>query len=296
MTRRTATEVLRDHARERWLRGSTRAADMEAKLGGQLGVERRMGETAWVESCLLTRGVDAELLDVLGVQECEGGAEQDVPNRERAEHMGVVYERPTEKWAARLTLVQAAQRLGLGHLDFKALKAMRLAAIRVVTENQLARHRREKGSSIMKSAIIVMAVCAMFSGCAMEGVDDVEVVGASSAPTKGPLSPPINALWAVTTETSCTNQYVWLPTRMQFSNSQTVFFLFDSGYSDETLWASLDEGAVATEARPYAGVVMQPATWSKGANGELLANLSFVLQSDGSELCTAAATAVLEEP
>jgi len=134
--RLSATEVLVRHARERWLRRAIRSVPLD----GQLGAVERLSESAWVDSCQLTAGVPAVLLDVLGVRECEGTGEQKW-NCEQAEHMGITYERETERWTPRLTLEQAATRLGL-EIDHQALRSMRFAAIATVTENLLRRQAR----------------------------------------------------------------------------------------------------------------------------------------------------------
>lgn len=144
MNRPTATEVLHNHARERWLRRAIRSV----RLDGDPGVVRRMSEGEWVDSCALVRGVPAELLDVLGVRECEAGA---------ATWNGVAIEGIddwllTEQVAKPLTLEQAARRLvqltgsavvSVGGAD---LRKMRMAAIATVGENLLARHVRERGA------------------------------------------------------------------------------------------------------------------------------------------------------
>ena len=138
--RKSATGVLRDHARERWLRRAIRSV----QLDGDRGAVRRMGEGEWVDSCALVRGVPAELLDVLGVRECE--ASHTTWNLEAAVHMDEHYWRKTEQVARPLTLGDAAARLGLslGHDD---LRVMRMAAIRTVSENLSARLGRERGQS-----------------------------------------------------------------------------------------------------------------------------------------------------
>jgi len=140
MKRRSATEILTDHARERWLRRAIRSV----QLDGDRGAVRRMTEGEWVDSCALVRGVAAELLDVLGVRECE--ASEATWTREYAEHMGVPYERPTEQVAKPLTLVQAAARLRVER-TYEELRDARLAAIATVTENMLRRRGRAEGAA-----------------------------------------------------------------------------------------------------------------------------------------------------
>lgn len=133
--KRSPTDILRDHSRERWLRRAIRSVNLD----GDIGSTPRMGESAWVASCALVRGVPAELLDVLGVRECV--AVEATWTREAAEHMGVAYERCTEQVARPLTLVQAAAQLGIER-SYDDLKASRLDALATVTENLLRRQAR----------------------------------------------------------------------------------------------------------------------------------------------------------
>lgn len=131
------TDLLKRHARERWLRIGIRSANLD----GDVGSTPRMSESAWIDSCQLVRGVPAQLLDILGVKECEGAAVS--WNEEAREVMGVTGWHPTEQVAEPLTLAQAAAQLGLTDMDHKVLKAMRLAAIATVTENLLRRRAQE---------------------------------------------------------------------------------------------------------------------------------------------------------
>jgi hypothetical protein len=176
------TDILKRHARERYLRIGIRSANLD----GDTGSTPRMSESAWVDSCQLVRGVPAQLLDVLGLKECEGISERVTGlvewNEEAREVMGVMGWQPTHKVATPLTLAKAAARLGLGHLDHKALKAMRLAAVAIVTENLLARRGRENGVGGMKTLIVVMCMCAMFSGCGTTGDEDPSAADATPAP------------------------------------------------------------------------------------------------------------------
>jgi hypothetical protein len=144
--RKSATEILTDHARERWLRRSIRSV----QLDGDRGAVRRMSEGEWVDSCALVRGVPAELLDVLGLRECEA-------NEATWSRLGIdlpdarTLELHTEQVATPLTLAQAAARLArltgsavvsVGGAD---LRKMRMAAIATVSENMMARCEREGG-------------------------------------------------------------------------------------------------------------------------------------------------------
>jgi hypothetical protein len=136
--RLSATEILRRHAIERYMRAGIRSVTLDEDRGGP----PRMSESAWVTSCLLVRGVPALVLDVLGVRECE--AEESTWCEEALEVMGVATWVPTSQVARPLSLVQAAARLGLA-LEYEQLKQMRQAALAVVTENLLARRVRERG-------------------------------------------------------------------------------------------------------------------------------------------------------
>jgi hypothetical protein len=153
------TDILKRHARERWLRIGIRSANLD----GDVGSTPRMSESAWVDSCQLVRGVPDQLLDVLGVKECEGRTT--TWNEEAREVMGVTDWYPTEQVAEPLTLAAAARRLGLAHLDHKALKAMRLAAVAIVTENLLTRRGRENGVGGMKTVLAVLVCVVMLAGC-----------------------------------------------------------------------------------------------------------------------------------
>lgn len=140
MRRRTATEVLRDHARERHLRAGIRSANLD----GDLGAVQRMTESAWVNSCQLVTGVAAELLDILGTYLCEsaGWSWREV----LVEVQGEQQEVRVERAAIPLTLAQAAVRCGLD-LEYSELKQMRAVAIARVTDNMLARVERERGAA-----------------------------------------------------------------------------------------------------------------------------------------------------
>jgi hypothetical protein len=138
--RLSATEVLRWHAIERHLRAGIRSVN----LGDGFGVVERMSEARWVDSCALVRGVPAELLDVLGVRECE--ADESTWIEEAREVMGAPEWVATSQVARPMTLARAAARLGLA-LDYAELRKMRQAAIAVVTENQLRRQGAERSAA-----------------------------------------------------------------------------------------------------------------------------------------------------
>ena len=167
-------------------------------------------------------------------------------------------------------------------------------------------------------AIIVMVVCAMFSGC-VASEDDVELadgpvidrVGAELAPAQtavrpragaaATLSPPNRALWSVSSGVVCEldDQDIWVPTRIQFGRysdgSNVVFMLFDSGYSDETTWAGLDATSLETGVRPLTrGTVLRPAIWTLASDGKLRAALKYEDATTHALVCTVAVAAVLE--
>lgn len=135
--RKSPTEVLTAHARERWLRRGIRSV----QLGDDRSGIPRMSESAWVDSCALTRGVPPDLLDVLGVRETMAleatwtRVAIDLPDR--------VLDLQTEQVARPMTMAQAAAVLGYA-IPGRVLKAMRLAAIAVVTENQMRRRTQDR--------------------------------------------------------------------------------------------------------------------------------------------------------
>ena len=130
--RKSPTEILTAHAKERWLRRGIRSV----QLGDDRSGVPRMSESAWVDSCALTRGVPPDLLDVLGVRETMAleatwtRVAIDLPDR--------VLDLQTEQVARPMTMAQAAAVLGYD-LPQPVLKAMRLAAIAVVGENMMRR-------------------------------------------------------------------------------------------------------------------------------------------------------------
>jgi len=136
--KKTATDVLRDHARERWLRRAVRSANLDGDLASGAP---RMSASAWLESCALVVGVPDTLLDILGAREClPGGVWQ---NREGIDLPDRTIEVDTEQVATPLTLAQAASKVGLSYSGAE-LKAARLAAIQRVTENMLRRRGRDE--------------------------------------------------------------------------------------------------------------------------------------------------------
>jgi len=135
MSRKSATEVLRDHARERWLRRSVRSValdDVSASVP-------RMSHEGWIESCALTRGVPSELLDILGIRETE--ASEATWNRVAIDLPDRVMDLPTEQVARPMSLALAAALLGYA-LDYEAIRAMRFEALAIVTDNLLCREAR----------------------------------------------------------------------------------------------------------------------------------------------------------
>ena len=136
MRRASATDILRDHARERWLRRAIRSVTLDGDRGGP----PRMSEAAWVASCHLVRGVPGGLLDVLGLCECEASEGMwnwvaiDLPDAR-------TLDLPTEQVARPMSLARAAALLGYA-LDYEAIRAMRFEALAIVTDNLLCREAR----------------------------------------------------------------------------------------------------------------------------------------------------------
>lgn len=154
MKTRTASEVLRCHAVERFLRGHVRSVNLD----GDLGAVRRMSQAEWVESCRLVVGLDEVTLDLLGLYFCASHdlcsckpavRQHGCPHQRWDEILVDVQgtEEPVrkEKASRGLTLGQAAARMGLVR-SFAQLKAMREAAIGRIVENQVRR------ASSMRSA------------------------------------------------------------------------------------------------------------------------------------------------
>lgn len=131
----TASDVLRRHARERYIRAGIRSACLD----GDLVTAERMSQAAFVESCALVRGVPEVLLTILGHYFCEsaGWSWREVLVEVQGEQCEVRVERATIP----LTLAQAARRAGYD-LGWQELKQMRAQAIARITDNVIARAGR----------------------------------------------------------------------------------------------------------------------------------------------------------
>lgn len=134
---KTATDILRAHVTERRLRSAPRSANLD----GEQGAVSRMGEDAWVTSCQLVAGVDETTLRLLEVYFCESNGE--VWERVLVEVQGKETELRDVKAPVRLTLVEAASRLGL-LLNFKQARELLRDAVSRVDERLVARAGREE--------------------------------------------------------------------------------------------------------------------------------------------------------
>jgi hypothetical protein len=131
--RLSASEVLRRHAVERMLRVGTKSIDHAQDPNS---AAPRMSSEAWVSSLLLVRGVDSEILDVLGVQQtlAAGWTWREV----LVEVQGEATEVRVERCTITLTLVQSAALLGLER-TYHELRQARAKAVSQVTENMIRR-------------------------------------------------------------------------------------------------------------------------------------------------------------
>lgn len=102
----TAREILHFHAIERYLRKGVKSLTLEPYTRPTCP---RMSHDAWVTSCLLTAGVDARVLDVLGVWLCEAKGTawettilkiQESEQELRKEQVAVKYTLAEASWAA----------------------------------------------------------------------------------------------------------------------------------------------------------------------------------------------------
>lgn len=137
----TPTDILKRHARERYLRGCIRSANLDDDLSSGAP---RMSAGAWVESCALVAGVDPLILDVIGLRECQAAGT--TWNEEAVEIAGDWAWARTDQVARPPTLAQAAQKLGHPHSQAE-LSTMRLDAVQRVTENLLRRAGRGENLS-----------------------------------------------------------------------------------------------------------------------------------------------------
>jgi hypothetical protein len=131
--RLSAAEVLRRHAVERMLRVGIKSIDHAQDPNSSAP---RMSSSAWIDSLLLVRGVDTEILDVLGVQQTQaaGWAWREVLVQVQGEDTEV----RVERCPIPLTLVQSAAVLGLVR-TYQELRQARAKAIGQVTTNMVRR-------------------------------------------------------------------------------------------------------------------------------------------------------------
>lgn len=132
-----ARDVLHDHAIERYLRAAVRSLCLDDDLRSAV---KRMSPDQWVTSCLLCAGVDGRTLDILGMWLCEQAGSAWAPAV--VEVQGEVVEVRKEQVAVRLTLVEAAWRVG-HKLDYPAVRKLKAEAEQVVAENLVRRAERE---------------------------------------------------------------------------------------------------------------------------------------------------------
>ena len=148
MKSRPASEVLRRHAVERFLRGAIRSALLDGDAGAAV---HRMSHAEWVDSCQLVAGVDPITLDLLGVYYCLelpcGCARvfrwADICPHQRwdavlVDIQGEAREVRKEKAARRHTLVSAGAVVGL-EIDHDQARKRREAAISQIQDNQVRR-------------------------------------------------------------------------------------------------------------------------------------------------------------
>lgn len=140
MSRYSPSEILRRHVRERRLRASIRAIDIARDPAST----PLMSEEAWVDSLLLVRGVPRHVLDMLEAWVCESaGATWEV---DVVVIRGEVRDVPTQQVAQRLTLREAAEKVGL-LLNYQEARALHNEAIATVTENLIKRASAEEAAA-----------------------------------------------------------------------------------------------------------------------------------------------------
>jgi hypothetical protein len=140
VSRYSPSEILRRHVRERRLRASIRAIDIARDPAST----PLMSEEAWVDSLLLVRGVPRHVLDMLEAWVCESaGATWEV---DVVVIRGEVRDVPTQQVAQRLTLREAAERVGM-LLNYQEARALHTEAIATVTENLIKRASAEEAAA-----------------------------------------------------------------------------------------------------------------------------------------------------
>lgn len=137
--RLTATEVLRRHVTERHLRTGIRSVDLAAD---QFLAAPRLGEAAWVESCLAVRGVPEPTLDVLGLYYTghRGWTVKQVPILIQ----GRFHEMGWGRVPIPIKLWEAASRVLGRDVDAIEARALHCEAIRIVVDNAIAHARVEQ--------------------------------------------------------------------------------------------------------------------------------------------------------
>ncbi len=139
----SASDVLKAHARERYLRTAIKSIDHEQDPSSAVP---RMSAEAWIESCLLTRGVDQVTLDMLGAHSCENAGWH--WDKVAVVIQGVTQEVLKERAPVPLTLRQAAARAGLA-CTYAEARARQLQALSVVQENMFRRATRHEQEGIL---------------------------------------------------------------------------------------------------------------------------------------------------
>lgn len=140
MSRYSPSEIIRRHVRERRLRASIRAIDIARDPAST----PLMSEEAWIDSLALVRGVPRMVLEMLEIWVCESaGATWEVST---VEIRGEVVNIPEQQVAQRLTLREAAERVGL-LLNYAEARALHTEAVQTVTENLIRRASAEEAAA-----------------------------------------------------------------------------------------------------------------------------------------------------
>jgi len=126
-------EILRRHVNERRIRSSVRSMVLD---GDPLP---RMTDAQFVDSCQLVQGVPEWTLQLLETWWCESAGPAWTVNAVQIGNQMVNV--PIEQVATRLTLVQAAERLGVS-ATYRQLDALYREAMSLVLDNVIKRARR----------------------------------------------------------------------------------------------------------------------------------------------------------
>jgi hypothetical protein len=138
----TAADVLRMHVVERHLRRGIRSVALDRD---DVTAVPRLSHDAWVDSLLLVRGVPEyalELLEHFHTGHTGGHGSEAVWAWVLVDVQGNEEPVRVEQLCRRLSIREAAERAGLGLLTHKAARAIQMAAIQQVMDNQLARAGR----------------------------------------------------------------------------------------------------------------------------------------------------------